>query len=74
MGMFINGYRAGRTRVLTLGLLVFALGLMALGAWLKFSYGLWPAPLGFGLLTAIVSYFASVLWQRIYRRELQETP
>src|SRR5579859_2493670 len=34
-GMFINGYRAGRTRYVTLALLLFALAALALTLWLK---------------------------------------
>lgn len=73
-GMFINGYRAGRTRPLTFSLLAVALSLLALGIWLKVDRGLFWAPIACGAVVAVVSYFASAFWQRIYRRELQETP
>jgi uncharacterized protein YbjT (DUF2867 family) len=73
-GMFINGYRAGRTRVVTAGLLVFTLAMLVAGKWLKSEDGYAWAPIWCGLGTAVVAYFASRLWQKIYLRELRETP
>jgi hypothetical protein len=73
-GMFINGYRAGRTRPLTFGLLAIALGAAVLGIWLKLDRGIWWAPLACGLFVAVAAYVASAVWQRIYVRELRETP
>lgn len=73
-GMFINGYRAGRTRPLTFSLLALALTVGAIGVWLKLSYGLVWAPVVAGAVVAVAAYLMSAAWQRIYRRELQETP
>jgi hypothetical protein len=73
-GMFINGYRAGRTRPMTFSLLAVALSLGALGIWLKLSYGLVWAPVACGVVVAIAAYFMSAAWQNIYRRELKEMP
>jgi hypothetical protein len=73
-GMFINGYRAGRTRILTFSLLATALALGALGVWLKHGEGLWWGPIPCGLATATIAFFASLVWQGIYRREMTETP
>lgn len=73
-GMFINGYRNGRTRPLTFGLLAFALALGALGVWMKHGVGLWWGPIPCGIVVAAVAYVASERWMRIYRRELSETP
>ena len=73
-GMFINGYRVGRTQPVTLSLLLFALAMLAVGIWLKAENGLVWAPLACGLVVAVVSYVASAFWQRIYRHELQELP
>jgi hypothetical protein len=73
-GMFINGYRAGRTQGLTFGLLFFSLAILALVVWLKLERGLvWPALAG-GAVVAVVAYVASTVWQNIYLRELRETP
>ena len=73
-GMFINGYRAGRTLALTYGLLFFAIAVLALVMWLKLERGFHWAPLAGGAVVAIVAYVASTVWQRIYLRELRETP
>lgn len=73
-GMFINGYRAGRTRGLTFALLAFTLINLAIGVWFKMERGiLWPA-VACGVLVTVVAFLASRWWQRIYRRELNETP
>jgi hypothetical protein len=73
-GMFINGYRAGRTRPLTFTLLGITFALGALGVWLKWERGIARAPVACGVVVAFGAYFASAWWQAIYRRELQETP
>ena len=71
-GMFINGYRAGRTRPLTFALLAITLALGALGVWLKEERGVVWAPIPCGIAVAIVAYGMSALWQNIYRRELRD--
>jgi hypothetical protein len=73
-GMFINGYRAGRTRPLTFSLLAVALSLGALGVWLKESYGIVWAPVPCGVVVGVAAYFMSAAWQNIYRRELRDMP
>src|SRR5579872_6846217 len=70
-GMFINGYRAGPTRPLTLSLLAFTLSTLALCDWLKFERGVGWAPLLGGAVVAVVAYLASSIWQRIYLRDLR---
>lgn len=73
-GMFINGYRAGRTLYVTLAILLFALSTLVLTLWLKEARGLVWAPLAGGLVVAMVAYPASTIWQRIYLRELRREP
>ncbi|MGA0600400.1 hypothetical protein ACO2Q3_06805 [Caulobacter sp. KR2-114] len=73
-GMFINGYRAGRTRPLTFTLLGLTLGLLALALWLRDALGIVWAPIGCGAVASVLAYFASAWWQRIYRRELEQLP
>ena len=73
-GMFINGYRAGRTLYVTLGVLVFTLATLGLSVWLKEDRGLGWAPLAGGAVVAVVAYVASAVWQRIYLRELRRAP
>ncbi|HXQ16735.1 MAG TPA: hypothetical protein VN814_19140 [Caulobacteraceae bacterium] len=70
-GMFINGYRAGPTRPLTFSLLAFTLATLALCDWLMFGRGVGWAPLVGGAVVAVVGYYASSIWQRIYLRDLR---
>jgi len=69
-GMFINGYRAGRTRPITFAMLAVFLALYFAGFWLSRDRGMHWAPLAIGVVTAGLGYHASVFWQRIFRREL----
>jgi len=69
-GMFINGYRTGRTRPVTFAMLAAFLLLYSASTWLSRSLGIHRAPLPLGALTAAVGYYASVLWQRTFRREM----
>jgi hypothetical protein len=69
-GMFINGYRAGRTRPLTFLLLAVVLALYAAGFWLSRGRGLWWGPLATGAVAAAIAFQASVVWKRIFRREM----
>jgi len=69
-GMFINGYRAGRTRPLTFAILAVVLALYATGFWLARDRGIWWAPLATATVAAGIGYYASMLWQRVFRREM----
>ncbi|HLY78090.1 MAG TPA: hypothetical protein VKQ70_01865 [Caulobacteraceae bacterium] len=73
-GMFINGYRAGPTRRVTFAMLAFALSMLAFCDWLMFFRGVAWAPFVGGAVVAVVAYFASSIWQRIYLRELRAAP
>jgi hypothetical protein len=73
-GMFINGYRAGPTRPVTFALLAFTLATMGLCDWLMFFRGVAWAPFVGGAVVAVVAYFASSIWQRIYLRDLRAAP
>ena len=69
-GMFINGYRAGRTRPLTFLLVAVIVVLYMAGVWLVRDRGIWWAPLVTGVIAAGVGYYFSTVWQRIFRREM----
>ncbi len=71
-GMFVNGYRAGRTRPLTFAMLLMALTLGGVGVWMKYGLGLVWGPLLCGAVVAALAYVMSALWQRVYRRELRD--
>lgn len=70
-GVFVNGYRAGKTRPLTLGLIVFMLAIYAPAYWLRMKHGAIWAPLAGGALVAVVAYFASRRWSQVYRAEME---
>lgn len=69
-GMFINGYRPGRTRPVIAVLLAGMLSLYMLGYVAARMHGLTWVPLALAPVGAVVGYFGSVWWQRIYAREL----
>ena len=69
-GMFINGYRAGRTRPLTFAMLAVILSLYTASYWLAHARGVTWAPIALGLLAAAGGFYGSMLWQRAFRREL----
>ena len=70
-GMFVSGWQPGATRPLTIVLTLFVL-LMA-AASLAARDGASAQALGYlaGLVTFAISTAASMLWQRIYRRQLE---
>ncbi|GAA0312861.1 hypothetical protein GCM10009087_23770 [Sphingomonas oligophenolica] len=70
-GMFINGYRSGRTRPVTFGMLAVFLILYSASTWLSRGLGIHWAPLALGAVAAAVGYYASVLWARIFKREME---
>ena len=70
MGMFINGYRAGRTRRVTAVMLLVILPIHMLGVWLAADRGVTWAPLPLALVAAAIAYAGSLLWCRVFRREL----
>jgi hypothetical protein len=69
-GMFINGYRAGRTRPLTFLLVAVFVALYAAGVWLVRDRGIWWGPLVTGAVGGAIGYYFSILWQRVFRREM----
>ncbi len=69
-GMFVNGYRKGRTRKVTLAMLAVVLPLYLLGSWLSDMHGLaWPS-LVMGAVAAVLAYAGSHWWTRVFRREM----
>lgn len=69
LGVFINGYRRGKTRVVAFSMLgiVLVLG----GASLYFGdRGQRPVCVALAAVAFGVAYQGSVIWQRVFRREL----
>ena len=71
-GVFINGYRRGATLPLTFALLLAVIALMF--AALRAREGGWSpwSKAGIGVLAFAVATWASVVWQRVYMRELRK--
>ena len=70
MGMFINGYRKGATRPLTFVMLGVML-VIAFGEVHAHHAGLSMATrIGLAVIAAMIATAMSVMWQRIFRREL----
>lgn len=70
MGMFINGYRRGKTRVVTLSLLVVELALYCVSVWRGLGADDHTTPLLLGVLGLIIGLAGSVAWQGVFAREL----
>lgn len=68
-GFFVNGYRGGRTRGVTALLLLAALGALAV-ALIGKDHGHGWAPLAAGAVLFVVATYASMAWERVYRKEL----
>lgn len=73
-GFFVSGYRPGRTRWVTLALLLVALGALVSAVILKTRYGLVWAPLAIGSGMTVFATIISIVWERVYRRELDGAP
>lgn len=69
-GMFVSGWRAGRTRALTVTLTVFVLLMGVLSACLRNGEAAQPIGYLVGLVTWAVCTIASLRWERTYRAEL----
>jgi len=70
LGVLINGYRRGRTRKFVLPLLLVALGLFTLST---VAARIWDMPalsIAAAVVTFPVCYFGSVMWQKVFLREL----
>lgn len=70
MGMFINGYRRGRTRIVALAMLAIVLGLYAVSVHRGLGLGDTVTPLLLGVAAAISGTIGSIIWQRVFVREL----
>lgn len=71
-GMWVSGYRAGRTRWVAVGLAALATlgGLISL--WLVHERGLTLAPLVFGALVAVIVTIGGFVWEAAFRADLRD--
>ncbi len=70
LGMFINGYRRGKTRVVALGTLFVELSLYMLSAYYGLELNARLMPLLLGLLAVPIGVAGSITWQRVFVREM----
>ncbi|MDR7256323.1 FtsH-binding integral membrane protein [Sphingomonas sp. BE270] len=72
-GMFINGYRKGRTLPITIALLAAMLGAVAFEYNARSTGLSLTVKLGIAAIAFLVALEASYAWNRAYRRELLES-
>lgn len=71
-GVWINGYRKGRTMVVAVGLAALVTTIMLGSAWLSRERGLAVAPVIGGLLVALLTTGGGFVWEMAYRRDLRD--
>lgn len=69
-GFFVSGYRSGSTRWVTFAMLLVGVAALAGAIVLKKRYGLTWAPIAIGSGVAVLATIGSIIWERVYRREL----
>lgn len=70
LGVFINGYRRGRTRVVTSVLLCAVVAMLLTSMWASHEAGLPQVSVALGVLTFILCWIGSVKWQRVFVAEM----
>jgi len=70
-GLSVNGYRAGATRVIAVGLAVAMVALTLAGLALRERMGLIWAPIFCGVLGAFVAAFASAAWDKAWQDQIR---
>jgi hypothetical protein len=70
MGMFINGYRRGKTRVVALGILAVELSLYGVAVHRALDRGDHTTPLALALAGVLIGIAGSYLWQHVFVREM----
>jgi len=70
IGMFINGYRRGKTRIVALGILAVELSLYAVSVIRGLDHNDHITPLLLGVAGVVIGTIGSILWQRVFVREM----
>ena len=71
-GMWVNGYRAGRTRIVAVSLATLTAATMLTSAWLFHSKHVTFAPLVAGVIVATIATVAGFVWEAAFRKDLRE--
>lgn len=69
-GMFINGYRRGKTRLVAFGMLILWLPLYGLSVYYGLELHDHVMPLVLGLAGFVMAVAGSIIWQRVFVREM----
>ncbi len=70
LGVFINGYRRGRTRLVTFPMLGIILGLYIGSLYCSEELGRPKLSIIFSVAAFAIGYLGSALWQKVFVREL----
>lgn len=70
MGMFINGYRRGKTRVVAVGILAVELSLYVVSVIRGLGHDDHVTPLLLGVAGVLIGIAGSLLWQRVFVHEM----
>ena len=70
MGMFVNGYRRGKTRIVAVAVAVVELGIYTFGTYRSIELGDHRTALLLALLAFAIGWIGSVMWQRVFVSEL----
>jgi len=70
LGVFVNGYRRGKTRLVTFPLLAVILTLYAISCYAALDRSQRMISLALAAASLVIGYAGSVIWQRVFVREL----
>lgn len=70
MGMFINGYRRGKTRIVAFGVLIVELSLYFISVYRGLDLHDHLTPLMLGIAGLVIGIIGSMLWQRVFVHEM----
>ncbi len=71
-GLWVSGYRAGRTRWVAVGLAVLTALTLPASAWLVCAHDLTAAPFVLGAVAAVVVTIGGFVWEAAFRRDLRD--
>jgi len=70
MGMSINGYRRGKTRYVIAGFMLLWLPLYGFSVYYGLDQHNHVVPVLLGIVAGVLGIFASIIWQRVFVREM----
>jgi len=70
LGVFVNGYRRGKTRLVAFPMLGAILLFYAASCWFALDRGQPTVSLGLAAASFVIGYVGSTIWQRVFVREL----